>query len=181
MLTRRTLFNLGRAALPGTACGSPDRLFATASEAPQVSRACAVVLWLLLALFVCRVVGQALVAFFNVTSLPPMAAWQSSLIDYPWLLGSQLVIVVVYAKVCLDCSRGRGVAVVPRRRLGQGLLAFGGLYLLATTTRYAVVWSSTARNAGPAARSRPSSIGCLRASSWSSAPTIGGACRGKSG
>jgi hypothetical protein len=138
MLTRRRLLNLGRAALPGTASGSPDRLFASASEPPQVPRAYAVVLWLLLALFVCRVVGQALVAFFNVGSLPPMAAWQSGLMDYPWLLGSQLVIVVVCGKICLDFSRGRGIAVVPRRGLGQGLLVFGGLYLLAMMTRYAV-------------------------------------------
>lgn len=105
---------------------------------PQVLRAYAVALWLLLALFMCRVVGQGLVAFFDVGFLPPMAAWQSGLMDYPWLLGSQLVIVLVYGKICLDFSRGRGVAVVPRRRLGQGLLVFGGWYLLAMMTRYVV-------------------------------------------
>jgi uncharacterized protein len=138
MLTRRRLFKLGRAALPGTAFGSPDRLIASAIEPPQVSPAYAVVLWLLLALFVCRVLGQALVAFFNVGFLPPMAAWQSGLMDYPWLLGSQLVIIVIYGKICLDFSRGRGIAVMPRRGLGQGLLVFGGLYLLAMITRYAV-------------------------------------------
>jgi hypothetical protein len=104
----------------------------------EVPRAYAVALWLLLALFMCRVVGQALVAFFNVGSLPPMAAWQSGLMDYPWLLGSHLVIVLVYGKICLDFSRGRGIAVVPRRRLAQGLLVFGGLCLLAMVTRYAV-------------------------------------------
>ncbi len=109
-----------------------------APKPPHVSRTYAVALWLLLALFVCRVVGQALVAFFDVGFLPPMAAWQSGLMDYPWLLVSQIVIVLVYGKICLDFSRGRGVAVVPRRRLGQGLLVFGGLYLLAMMTRYAV-------------------------------------------
>lgn len=104
----------------------------------DVPRAYAVALWLLLALFVCRVAGQALVAFFNVGFLPPMAAWQSGLVGYPWLLGSQLVIALVFGKVCLDFSRGHGVAVVPRRWLGAGFLVFGGLYLLAMLTRYAV-------------------------------------------
>ena len=105
---------------------------------PQVSRAYAVALWLLLALFVCRVVGQGLVAFFDVGFLPPMAAWQSGLMDYSWLLASQLVIVLIFGKICLDFSRGYGIAVVPRRWLGQGLLAVGGLYLLAMLTRYTV-------------------------------------------
>jgi hypothetical protein len=95
-------------------------------------------LWLLLALFLCRVAGQALVAFFNVGFLSPMAVWQSGLMDYRWLLGSQIVIAIVCGKICLDFSRGRGIAVVPRRWLGQGLLVFGGLYLLAMMTRYAV-------------------------------------------
>ena len=107
-------------------------------EPSQVPRAYAVALWLLLALFMCRVVGQALVAFLNVEFLPPMAAWQSGLMDYPWLLASQLVIVLVYGKICFDFSRGRGIAVVPRPRLGGGLLLVGGLYLLAMMTRYAV-------------------------------------------
>lgn len=108
------------------------------APAPQVLRAYAVALWLLLALFLCRVAGQALVFFFDVGFLPPMPAWQSGLIDYPWLLGSQLAIVLIFGKICLDLSRGRGIAVVPRRRLGQGLLVLGGLYLLAMITRYAV-------------------------------------------
>ena len=105
---------------------------------PQILRAYAVALWLLLALFVCRVAGQALVFFFDVGFLPPMAAWQSGLIDYPWLLASQLAIVLVLGRICLDFSRGRGIAVVPRRCLGQGLLVLGGLYLLAMATRYGV-------------------------------------------
>jgi hypothetical protein len=106
--------------------------------APEVSRAYAVALWLLLALFMCRVVGQALVAFLHVGFLPPMVAWQSGLMGYSWLLGSQLVIVLVFGKICLDFSRGRGMAVVPRRWLGRWLLVFGGLYLLAMIIRYTV-------------------------------------------
>jgi hypothetical protein len=109
-----------------------------APESAQGGHAYAVALWLLLALFTCRVVGQALVAFFDVGFLPPMAAWQSGLMAYPWLLASQLVIVLVYGKICLDFSRGHGIAVVPRPWLGRGLVVVGGLYLLAMMTRYAV-------------------------------------------
>jgi hypothetical protein len=109
-----------------------------APEPAQALRAYAVALWLLLALFIGRVVGQALVAFFDVGFLPPMGAWQSGLMAYPWLLASQLVIVLVFGKICLDFSRGHGIAVVPRPRFGQGLLVVGGLYLLAMLARYAV-------------------------------------------
>ena len=107
-------------------------------ESAHGGHAHAVALWLLLALFTCRVAGQALVAFFDVGFLPPMAAWQSGLMAYPWLLASQLVIVLVFGKICLDFSRGHGIAVVPRPRFGQGLVVVGGLYLLAMMTRYAV-------------------------------------------
>ncbi len=67
-------------------------------------------LWLLLIAFVGRVVGQALVAFADVRWLPLMEAWMSGLLGYPYLLLSQVVIIVVYAKVCIDFSRGRGWA-----------------------------------------------------------------------
>lgn len=46
-------------------------------------------LWTLLALFALRVAGQALVAFSDVRFLPPMQAWYSGLMPYPYLLPSQ--------------------------------------------------------------------------------------------
>lgn len=98
----------------------------------------AALLWLLLILFCLRVAGQILVAFFGVTWLPPMAAWQSGLLPYPWLLASQAVIIVLFAKVCVDFTRGHGVFALPNRRLGLALLWFSSLYLLAMLARYAV-------------------------------------------
>ncbi len=56
-------------------------------------------MWLLLGLFVLRVVGQALVAFLDVEFLPPMEAWYSGLMPYEVLLPSQIVIVAVMAKI----------------------------------------------------------------------------------
>jgi hypothetical protein len=108
------------------------------ATAPHLSTAYAVTLWLLLALFVCRVVGQALVAFLDVGFLPPMAAWQSGLMPYPWLLASQLAIILIFGKICVDFSLGHGITLVPRRWLAQWLLVFGGAYLVAMIARYAV-------------------------------------------
>jgi len=88
------------------------------------------VLWALLALFVFRVLGQLLVALGFAPFLPPMAEWYSGAISYPWLLLSQIVIALLYSKVCLDFARGYGFFVTPRRRLGVGLLAFGSVYLI---------------------------------------------------
>lgn len=98
----------------------------------------AAILWLLLLLFILRVVGQVLVAFFDVGFLPPMARWYSGLLPYPWLLASQAVIILVYGKVCIDFTRGHGFFVRPRRRFGVALLAFGALYLGVMLARYGI-------------------------------------------
>jgi hypothetical protein len=68
----------------------------------------AALLWLLLALFALRVLGQALVAFFDVGFLPPMAAWYSGLLPYQYLLPSQIAIVALMAKIAVDFTRRRG-------------------------------------------------------------------------
>ncbi len=92
----------------------------------------------LLFLFCLRVLGQILVAFFQVSFLPPMEEWFSGLVPYPELLTAQLLIIWLYGKICLDFARGRGYFVMPRRRLGAGLLVFGSLYLGVMILRYAM-------------------------------------------
>jgi len=37
-----------------------------------------------------------------------MEAWYSGLMPYPYLLPSQLALIAVMAKICLNFSRGRG-------------------------------------------------------------------------
>jgi hypothetical protein len=108
------------------------------APAQAVPRGYAAALWVLLSLFVLRVAGQALVAFLDVKFLPPMEAWYSGLLPYRWLLPSQLLIIALYGKICVDFSRGRGFSVIPRRRLGQGVLVVAGLYLGVMIVRYAV-------------------------------------------
>ena len=89
-------------------------------------------------LFCLRVLGQVLVAFFGVKFLPPMEEWFSGLLPYPELLTSQILIILLYGKICLDFARGRGYFVTPRRRLGLNLLKFGWLYLTVMVIRYVI-------------------------------------------
>jgi hypothetical protein len=95
-------------------------------------------LWLLLFLFCLRVLGQVLVAFWQVPFLPPMAEWYSGLLAYPWLLSSQLLIIVLYGMVCVDFTRGTGYFVEPSARFGRTLLIFGSVYLGAMVLRYII-------------------------------------------
>ena len=96
------------------------------------------VLWLLLAAFVLRVAGQALVAFARVTWLPPMERWQSGLLPYGLLLASQVLIVVLMMRICVDFTRGRGFFVEPRRFFAVPWLWFGWIYLAAMLVRFAI-------------------------------------------
>lgn len=96
------------------------------------------VLWALLALFVLRVAGQALVAFLGVPWLPPMREWYSGLLEYRFLLPSQLLIIVVLAAVCRDFTRGHGWFVTPSARIGRWILWFGYAYFAAMIARYLI-------------------------------------------
>ena len=86
-------------------------------------------LWTLLALFVLRVAGQAMVAFWGVPWLPPMERWYSGLMPYPLLLPAQIAIIVLMAKICSDFTRRRGFFVHPRRFFAGPWLWFGWIYL----------------------------------------------------
>jgi len=99
-------------------------------------RECAPWLWLLLGLFFLRVIGQALVTLFQPRFLPPMEEWFSGAVAYRPLLASQILILLVYGKICLDFTRGRGWWVRPRARLGAGLRIFGCAYLGIMLVRY---------------------------------------------
>jgi hypothetical protein len=95
-------------------------------------------LWALLALFVARVTGQALVAFAGVTWLPPMERWQSGLLPYWLLLAAQIVIIVLMVAISRDFTRGRGFFVRPRRFFAVYWLAFGCIYLAGMLVRFVI-------------------------------------------
>ena len=58
----------------------------------------AVWLWFLLALFCLRVLGQLLVALFDLSFLPSMEEWYSGLVPYGPLLVAQILIILLYGK-----------------------------------------------------------------------------------
>ena len=91
---------------------------------------------MLLFLFAARVLGQALVAFFGITWLPPMERWYSGLMPYPLLLPSQIAILALMAAICIDFGRGRGFFVRPRRFFALPWLWFGWIYLAVMLLRY---------------------------------------------
>jgi hypothetical protein len=91
-------------------------------------------------MFVLRVLGQVLVAFFDVKFLPPMEAWYSGLMPYPYLLPSQIVLIVVMTKICLDFSRERGFFFEPKRFLAREWLWFGYVYLAVMVARAVFLW-----------------------------------------
>jgi hypothetical protein len=97
-------------------------------------------LWVLLALFVMRVVGQALVAFFDVRFLPPMHAWYSGLMPYEYLLPAQILITALMAKICVDFTRGNGFFFQPKKLLSTVWLWLGYVYLAAMVARAILLW-----------------------------------------
>ncbi|MGH7304856.1 MAG: hypothetical protein ACRELZ_16340 [Candidatus Rokuibacteriota bacterium] len=101
----------------------------------------AIVLCVLTVLFGIRIAGQALVAFFDVTWLPPMDAWFSGLLPYPVLLPLQIAIVLVQIVIDRATWRGRGFFGRPRPRAGRGLQGFACVYALSMVVRYAVTLS----------------------------------------
>lgn len=66
----------------------------------------AMLMWVLLALFFGRVVGQILAATSAPPWLPPMPRWYSGLMPYRYLLPTQLVFLVVMTAMSLQVSRG---------------------------------------------------------------------------
>jgi hypothetical protein len=94
----------------------------------------------LLALFVLRVLGQAVVVFLDVQFLPPREAWYSGLMPYEYLLPSQLLIIAVMAKICSDFSREHGFFFQPEKLFSTAWLWFGYLYLAAMLARAVFLW-----------------------------------------
>jgi hypothetical protein len=89
-------------------------------------------------LFLGRVLGQALVAFLDVSWLPPMPEWYSGLLPYPLLLPVQIVILVIQAKAAIDLWREDGFFARVRPRAGRIVVGAAVLYFAAMLVRYAL-------------------------------------------
>lgn len=99
----------------------------------------AIALWILLALFALRVLGQLLVVAGVAPFLPPMDEWQSGLLPYPLLLASQIVILAILATVCVQFSRHRGFFVRRNAWLATPLWIVGWIYAIGMVGRYALL------------------------------------------
>jgi hypothetical protein len=87
-------------------------------------------------LFALRVFGQALVAFFSVSWLPPMEQWYSGLIRYRVLFAIQLAMLVVMGKISVDVCRGTGYFAKQRPSWSRFLVSFSAIYAGAMALRY---------------------------------------------
>ncbi len=82
-------------------------------------------LWVCLAIFIIRVVGQLLVYWFSIPLLPPFDAWYSGAISYKFLFIWQLIII---AAMTVFAFRVAGKLVRPRCCLGIFLQIIGIVY-----------------------------------------------------
>lgn len=116
------------------------RLFGhnTAFMAGTTPRRYPLLLGILSFLFLLRVLGQVLVAFFGANFLPPMESWYSGLIPYSFLLPIQIFFIVVMVKVVIDLFRGYGFFTRPKPRAGIFIKWFSYIYFLAMVLRYVI-------------------------------------------
>ena len=91
---------------------------------------------LLTALFACRVLGQALVAFADVSWLPAMEQWFSGVIPYPSLLIIQLFMFILMTKISGDIWRGKGAFAVVQPRWSDFLIRLSIAYAGLMGVRY---------------------------------------------
>ena len=96
------------------------------------------ILWICLVLFACRIIGQILVEFFEVTFLPPSKEWFSGIISYPILLVFQIAIILFMAQVATDLTKGTGRFSHLSPVTAKYLRIFGSIYLLSMILRYII-------------------------------------------
>lgn len=91
---------------------------------------------LITALFACRVVGQALVAFVGVSWLPAMEQWFSEVIPYPPLLIIQLLMLILMIRITGEIWRGTGSFAIVRPHWSDFLIKFSATYAGLMVLRY---------------------------------------------
>lgn len=89
-------------------------------------------------LFIGRVAGQLLVAFFGVRWLPAMEHWYSGLLPYPYLVPTQIAIIALMLKIVHDFWRGVGFFVGPKPRAAIYIRWFSYVYVLSMVLRYVI-------------------------------------------
>jgi hypothetical protein len=92
-------------------------------------------LWLCLAIFIVRVVGQIEALLLAPCWIPKFSVWESGLVPYPLLLPIQILLIAWMTAVAGDHSRGSGAMWVTDGRVRSRLTAFAALYASAMLVR----------------------------------------------
>ena len=87
-------------------------------------------------LFAMRILGQLLVALFDVSWLPPMEKWFSGVIPYPLLLVIQLLMVLLMCKITTEIWLNVGFYAERRGHWSQFLKRFSMVYAGSMVLRY---------------------------------------------
>jgi hypothetical protein len=106
----------------------------------------AAIMWVLLTLFVARVVGQILAATTRPRWLPPMARWYSGVMPYRYLLPAQLLIIGLMVAMIVSVSGQSGVLGARRPLLGTIVLWASYVYAAG------MVWRAVHRAVQPPER-----------------------------
>jgi hypothetical protein len=94
-------------------------------------------LWICTLLFTARVWGQIIVGVYPQAPLPEWKGWYSGLLPYPWLLLSQLLLLMLMAVVNVDHARGTGRFHVESGTAKKWLTWFALAYAVSMVVRYA--------------------------------------------
>lgn len=90
-------------------------------------------LWLLLGLFVFRVVSQFTLQFVEIKNFPSFDQWHSNTLNYKLLLFFQILIIIIYTRICIKVSNG---SLKANRNWANFLKIFGLIYFAGMVTRY---------------------------------------------
>jgi hypothetical protein len=95
-------------------------------------------LWICVALFAARVIGQLEVVLLAPDWLPAAEAWFSGLLPYPLLLPLQIGILMLMAVVAWNPRVRQGEFAAAHPRAAHALRLFAGLYFVVMTVRLTV-------------------------------------------
>lgn len=95
-------------------------------------------LWILLGLFIMRVIGQLSVVLFHPSWLPPMSQWFSGLIPYKRLFLIQVIFIIAMSSIALSFTTSQGPLIIPRPGAGKVMLAVSYIYFTSMIIRYIV-------------------------------------------
>jgi hypothetical protein len=96
------------------------------------------VLWICIALFFARVVGQIEVLLLAPDWLPPMSAWYSGLLPYPILLPAQIALLMLMCALVVRTRPRDPSAIVTSTGVAKVWRAIALVYFLAMAGRLVV-------------------------------------------